>query len=268
MEKENQLTQSTVTTQVQSVSQEWATTWEITHQQNIQESISKSEDVVKQKKHWARKKRLCFTIWIPCGIAIAFWSTKLWQYYSLISERIQSSKSSISQNQESWIYTINWQTTITVGSKSIANYHFSKLDDDNEWYYDYSDEKSITLSTAEYKRLDDLYSLRHYILFDFTFSDWKLKTRRILNKETKKDLWEVDQIDWKSVVGEDNILYLSNYAIWEEFELDDDEGIYNDTNESHTIIIIDSRWKENEHKLWKWKIYVNDDFRDVTIKVK
>jgi hypothetical protein len=230
-------------------------------------TVSKAE--IKQTNKWNnRKKRLCFIIGIPCWIAIAILSTKLWQYRSIINQRIQVSKSIISQNQESGIYTINWTTSLTIGSKTINNYNFSKINDDNEWYYDYSEEKNLTLSSAEYKRLDDVYSLRHYILFDFTFSNWNLQNRKILNKKTKEDLWDINEINWESLIGKDNLKYLSNYAAWEEIELDDDEGIYNDTNQNHTIIIINSRWKEKETKLWKWKVYVNDDFRGITIKIK
>ena len=268
MEPENQTIRTIpIITETQNAPN-WVST--PTPQQTIEENkLTAPNTAIKQTNKWNnRKKRLCFIIGIPCWIAIAIWSTILWQYRSTINQRIQVSKSSISQNQESGIYTINWKTSLTMGSKTTTNYNFFKLDDDNAWYYDYSEEKSFTLSSAEYKRLDDVYSLSNYILFDFSFSNWKLQNRKILNKKTKEDLWDIDEIDWESLIGKDNLKYLSNYVTWEEIELDDDEGIYNDTNQNHTIIIIDSRWKEKETKLWKWKVYVNDDFRDVTIIIK
>ena len=226
-----------------------------------------------QKKNWTWKKVLHAILWVILWIVIAWILTVFtlirWVFKIFNGFEDSVSTSNISVNQESGLYEFGGYASVGNSTKYYLNHvnNNYEMTQDEDGYIVYNMGDSLGLSSNEYEWLDWLYQFDDYIYLDLTFSNWQLTHRRVLDKETKNDLWDPSNIDWIPIIWEDNVKYYSKLEKWSTFELDDDVAIYNDTDKTQTFIVEDQWWDEETKKLDAGHFYLNDSFRSATVKI-
>ena len=92
---------------------------------------------------------------------------------------------------------------------------------------------------------------------------------KIVDRENENDLWDPENINRVTVVWDDHVNKISEHLWWQKFKVEEDDLIYNDTNNKQTIRIIDTWWEEKDSvQLEPWKYYINDDMWSIEAIVK
>lgn len=209
------------------------------------------------EKTWKWKNILYIILWIILWIYLT-WAFIIFYLHKWAGKIFGSgnSTSSICIDQ-SWLYELNGYAsfgnyTQYILSRASDSYtETSSINDDITFTLDYR----LWLSSNEYGWLDSLYMFHEYVYLDLIFSDGKIVDRKIINKKNKKDLWDLENINWLSVIWEKNIKYYSKLKKWDTINLTDSVFLYNDTDKTQTFIIEDTRWKEKEAKINAWEFY-------------
>lgn len=247
-----------------------------TQEQQINEtSVNQPEQVSweTQKKSWTWKKVLHAILWIILWMVITWiliiFTIIRWAFKIFNGFEDSVSTSNISMSQESWLYKFGGYTSVGSSTKYYLNpvENNDRMVQDGDSYVVYNMNDSLGLSSTEYEWLDWLYQFNDYIYLDLTFSNWKLVGRKVVDRETKHDLWDPSSVDWISVIWKNNVKYYSKLEKWSTFELDENVAIYNDTDKTQTFTIEDTRWDEETKKLDAGHFYMNDSFRSITVKI-
>lgn len=222
------------------------------------------------KNDWKWKKTI-FTIlvtilWIIfIWIVIVFFLRLRWANNNFNEFEKKTETNSINIDQKSWLYKFAGYSHD--GNGNNIEYHLYLAD--NEYYTTSADNDCLWLYSTEYGWLNWLYKFNNYIYLDLSFSEWKLINWRIVDRNTKTDLWDPSNIDWLSVIWEEHIKYYSKLLTEKSTYLNEDDLIYNDTEKTQTFTVKDHLWNEEEKIIEVGEIYINhnDSFRWVDVNI-
>ena len=218
-----------------------------------------SQQPIKQKKYWWKFFGM-FILWTLFGLLVSrlIPILLLYKWISWMASDFKDSvsTSTINENQASWLYKMSWYAWWW------DNYNYSLYAVDNY-------EESLSLSTNDYPWLKGLYPFNEYIYLDLTFDNGELVNWKIVDRENENDLWDPENINRVTVVWDDHVNKISEHLWWQKFKVEEDDLIYNDTNNKQTIRIIDTWWEEKDSvQLEPWKYYINDDMWSIEAIVK
>ena len=171
--------------------------------------------------------------WILAALLLVWWFIS----YRANSFSKSYTKSRISQEQPSWLYTFEW----TLTSNKYVAYQLKLVDDSSV---------SLSLSEHDYDWIKYVAQFSSYINLNLKFENWKLIDWNAVEEDTNKNLWKLEDVDILSIVDRSRVEYVSKNNFGEEvFFSMFEKYLFNDTEKTVGVECInDDFWNITKSK--------------------